>query len=932
MSRARRLFVVLAASLGPFVGPTRADEAPIDFERDVAGVLVKNCLGCHNASQASGGLRLDEREPALAGGESGAALIAGDPDASWLIERVREGSMPPEGKGKRLSEADVATLARWTTAGLKWPAERKLSAYELTTESRAGLDWWSLQPLRQPEVPEVSGAGSAIDAFVKARLDEHGLDLAAEADRRTLVRRATFDLTGLPPTPAEVQAFLQDEEPGAYERLIDRLLGSPRYGERWARHWLDVVRFSESKGFERDRLRDNAWRYRDWVIDALNDDMPYDEFVRRQLAGDAIAPDDANAAVATGFLVTGANNDVGNGSELERKRERMDELDDFVSNATSALLGLTVGCARCHDHKFDPIPTRDYYRLAAVFSGVRYGERALATPREREERDAVLAGYDKQIAAVNEQLSRVEGEVAGLLGGPASPKRNEVAFEPVEARFVRIEIASTTDGSEACLDELEIYGADEKRNLASLAENGRATASSLLAGHAIHQIQHLNDGLYGNDHSWIAGNRGACWAQIELKQPAGVSKVVWGRDREGHYTDRVPKEYAVLVSSDGENWQSVARRPEPRETMPGEAARVERLRDERVRLANEVKRIEAGKAALPGFNTAWAVDSQQPEPTQMLKRGDVTTPGEAVAPGALSGVRGLSSDLCGAEASDPERRLALANWIASAQNPLTARVMVNRVWHYHFGAGLVENPSDFGFNGGRPSHPELLDWLAGDFVSHGWRLKRLHRQIMLSAAYRQAFRPAPAAAAEVDAGNKLLWRMNRRRLSAEEIRDAILFTAGSLDEARGGPSFRTFKYTDGNIPVFEPLEGEDRATWRRTIYRHVVRSQSVAFLDVFDCPDSSVMTAKRSQTTTPLQTLSLVNNDFVVRQSELLAERLRREAGDNATEQADRGARLIFNRPASDRERDRLGGFVERHGLAGLGRALWNANEFLYVD
>jgi hypothetical protein len=609
----------------------------------------------------------------------------------------------------------------------------------------------------------------------------------------------------------------------------------------------------------------------------------------------------------------------------------MDELDDFVTNTTAAFLGLTVGCARCHDHKFDPIPTRDYYRLVAVFAGVYYGDRPLAADSQIDQRQLQLKSFDDRLATVDQRLTSLEKQFAELQGGAPNAVKNEVEFDPVDARFVRMDITRTADGTEACIDELEVFAAGIEENLANAAHGAAATASSLLPGFAIHKVAHLNDGQFGNEHSWIAGKRGACWAQIELPKTAPVNKVVWGRDRQRHYTDRVPAAYEVLVSLDGKSWRVVAERPLPKSNSSEDLARLDVLKKERETLLAQRRQIESEKNALPAFTTTWAPISKSPEPTHLLKRGDVTTPADEVTPGALCAVKTLSPDLAASQASDRQRRLALADWIASPLNPLTARVVVNRLWQHHIGAGLVENPSDFGFNGGLPSHPELLDWLAAELIERGWSLKAMHRAIMRSAVYQQRW-IADEHAARVDADNRLLWRANRRRLEAEAIRDSILYTAGTLDETMGGPSFRLFKYTDGNIPIYEPLSGEDRSTWRRSIYRHIVRSHSVPFLDVFDCPDSSVMTAKRSRTTTALQALSLLNNAFVAGQSEQFAERLRREAGNDPVQQARRAAWLILNRPASDEELRLLGEFVEHHGLSQLGRVLWNANEFLYVN
>jgi hypothetical protein len=808
-----------------------------------------------------------------------------------------------------------------------------------------------------PAVKDSPLVATPIDAFLLSRLEREDATYSGAADRITLLRRVTFDLTGLPPTPEEVQAFVADVSVDAYARVVERLLASPRFGERWAQHWLDVVRFSESMGFERDRLRQHAWRYRDWVVAAISADMPYDEFVQRQLAGDALSSDDAAAPVPTGFLVTGPNNDVGNGSELERRRERADELDDFVTTTTSTFLGLTVGCARCHDHKFDPIASRDYYRIAAALSGVRFGDRPLETATASAARTEKLKAFDQRKQALATERAELDDRV-DQLGGAANSVRNEITFAAVMARFVRIEIDRTRDGAEPCIDEIELFrpdaagkqsvepattGAASPVNLAAAASGAKASASSLLPGFAIHQVAHLNDGQVGNAHSWISAEpRG--WAQIELAEPRELARVVWGRDREGQFRDRVAQEYRVLVSLDGAEWKVVAERPEP-----GGNDNLEKLQWKaelaaaRADLDRRQTELDAEIAAIPAPSVTWAAVSQSPDAVHLLKRGDVQQPGDEVTAGGLSSLTGLTGELnLTSGATDAERRRALADWIVDPQNPLTARVIVNRLWQHHFGAGLVENPSDLGFGGGRPSHPELLDWLADELVSSGWRLKRIHRLILLSNAYQQTSQIGPpgSGSAQValgDPANRLLGRFSPRRLSAEEIRDGMLATAGTLDATIGGPSYRFFQYTDGNIPTFEALADDtpaltDPPRWRRTLYRHIVRSHTSPLLDVFDCPDPSVQTPKRSQTTTPTQSLSLLNNPLVARQSELLAERVVREVGVDPAAQVKRAAWLVWSRAPTDDEQVRLEAFVQQFGLRALGRVLWNTSEYLYVQ
>jgi Protein of unknown function (DUF1549)/Protein of unknown function (DUF1553) len=809
--------------------------------------------------------------------------------------------------------------------------------------------WWSFQPIVQPPAPSISDrtrCHTAIDAFIEAKLEANGLAIGPEADRRTLLRRLKFDLHGLPPTPEELDEFTKDQGPDAYERLVDRLLDSPRYGERWARHWLDVVRFAESKGYERDRIRENAWRYRDWVIRAFNDDKPYREFVREQLAGDAVHPDDASGAVPTGFLVTGPNNDVGNQSQLELLRERADELDEIVQNVSSVFLGLTVGCARCHDHKFDPIPTLDYYRFAAAFSGVKFGDRPLIAGDEANRLTTRIANWDSRLKEINQQLSNIRQDLDALGGLELNVRRNEERFEPVEAQFIRLTVNATKDGTEPCIDEIEIYGADvpegsdADRNYALTSHGSKASASSLLPGFPIHQVHHLNDGQTGNDHSWISNEQGAGWAQIELPEPKKIARVVWGRDREGKFTDRLASDYRLEYSLDGKSFSALPTRKDLPSPEPEKAAKIAALKNERKALQEEKTGIEDERAIVDKLPKAWAALSTAPVPLKVLKRGDVQLPGEDAPPGALSAIR-IANDTPHSD-PDPIQRLKLANWIVDPNNPLSWRVIVNRVWHYHFGAGLVTTPSDFGTAGARPTHPELLDWLADEFRRSGGKFKSLHRMIVRSGVYRQAgyggdegvtvsLKENQAHAVTIDADNRLLWRPNRRRLDAETLRDSILFTSGSLDLAEAGPSYRPFKYIEGNIPVYEPVP-ESPALWRRTVYRHVIRTHRQPFLDTFDCPDPSVMTSVRTQTTTPLQALSLLNNPFVIDQSRRFAERIAREAGPDVAEQVRLAFRRALLKGVEESEIEALADYVRQHGLDGLCRVLFNTNEFLYVD
>jgi Protein of unknown function (DUF1553)/Protein of unknown function (DUF1549)/Planctomycete cytochrome C len=953
-------------------GPPKPAPAPVatrpDFNKSIAPLFVKHCLACHSGTEASGGLDLTRAEALAKGGDSGAVVVAGKPDESYLIGRLRDGEMPPEGKGVPLSKDETATMTAWVAAGARWPADRVLSSYELTTDKRAGFDWWSLKPPVRPDVPLVKHASwvrNPIDAFIAQALEERGLEPSPEADRATLMRRAKFDLLGLPPTPEEVREFVADSRPDAYERLIDRLLASPHYGERWGRHWLDVVRFGESGGYEVNVPRPNAWPYRDWVIRALNDDMPYPRFVLEQLAGDQVGAD-----AATGFIVGGAHDEVGNATVEGQLQQRTNDLDDMLSTTTTAFLGLTAGCARCHDHKFDPITQRDYYALSAVFAGVRHGEREVK-PADYEERRKQEPEIRRQLAALDRELAAFEplavvtlstgpsgsgpagsgpagsgqsvGNTAPLSAKDAKPTRPPVhplgnvdRFAPTLARYVRFTILAT-NSVEPCLDELEIFTAEPSpRNVALASEGAKASASGVYADgkNANHKLEHINDGRYGNGRSWISSEIGGGWIEIQLPETVEIDRVAWARDRQGSFADRLATRYKIDVAIEPGRWRTVAtgddRRPykdgaPPEAISPGDVP-PEKADALRALLARR-KELES-RLPLAGAMKVYAGTFVKPDATHRLHRGDPMQKLEEIAPGAIAAV-GPPLQLA-ADAAEKDRRVALARWIGDERNPLTARVMVNRVWHYHFGQGLVSTPSNFGFHGGQPSHPRLLDWLATEFVAQGWRVKGIHRLMMLSATYRQAS-SGNARAATVDAGGRLFWRYAPRRLEAEPIRDAILAVSGKLDLRMGGPGYDAFEPNTNYVHVYLPREKFGPAEWRRMVYQSKPRVLQDATFGAFDCPDASQVTPKRNVSTTAIQALSLLNSPFVVEQAEFFAARLRSEAGDAPADQARRGFWLALGRGPGDEELARASRLIGEHGLSAFCRALYNANEFVYL-
>ncbi|HEX3152639.1 MAG TPA: DUF1549 domain-containing protein [Gemmataceae bacterium] len=893
---------------------------PVSFERQIAPLLEKHCLTCHSGSRAKGGLDLTSRESLAAGGSNGPVVVPSKAGESPMIRLVTEKKMPPK---MPLDPDSVDLLRQWIDEGAKWEGGT-LRAPTLDPSKRAGPDWWALQPIRRLPVPmprDREWGTNPVDAFVRTALEEKGLTFNPEADSRTLIRRVTMDLTGLWPTSEEVDEFVRDRSPNAYERLVDRLLASPAYGERWARQWLDVVRFAESHGYEMNTLRLNAWPYRDWAIRAFNADLSFDRFVREQLAGDTIPSADPLTASATGFLVAGAHDLVGNQTEEGKRQQRSDDLFDMVSTTSTAFLGLTVGCARCHDHKFDPISQRDFYAMEAFFGGVEHAERPIRGGDARDVRAEAIA-LRARLAELDQQIDDAEPLASAAPNGkatrpPVNARRNVERISPVDARFIRFTIEATNNGAQPCIDELEIYAADDaQKNIAIASAGGKAAASSELPNFAIHKIAHLNDGQFGNGRSWISNEAGRGWAQIELAKLTKINRVVWGRDREEKFADRLATKYRIEVSVDGKAWTIIA----------GSWDRGADKSPSKLDIA-EHDRLRSRLAELEKPFTVYAGNFRVPDATRLLKRGDVMQPGDAVGPAGLS-VIGKRLDVS-EKTSDSDRRRALAAWIADPTNPLPARVMMNRVWHNHFGNGIVRTPSDFGFNGDRPSHPGLLDWLASEYRANGGHLKPIHRLIVTSCTYRQSSQSS-ASKSKIDADNRYLSWFPSRRIEAEAIRDGVLQASGSLNHRGGGPGYNLWDYAN-YVTVFTPKKRLGPDQFRRMIYQFKPRAQQDGTFGAFDCPDATAVVPKRPISTTALQALNLLNDEFMFDQADRFANRIRACSSDQG-EQVASGFRLAFQRKPSDRERAAARELVQNAGLATFCRMLLNANEFVTLE
>ncbi|HEX7379331.1 MAG TPA: PSD1 and planctomycete cytochrome C domain-containing protein [Pirellulales bacterium] len=910
----------------PVAKPPAGDEAGNEFfERQVRPLLVRHCYACHGGGRAKGGLSLDSRAAMLAGGESGAVMAPGKPDESLLLAAVEyagDVQMPPDGK---LADDEIAALKQWLALGAPWPEQAPAGGQRAGGEiAAADRQFWSFQPLGDfapPAVKDATWPRNAIDHFVLARLESEALQPVAAADRRTLIRRASFDLIGLPPTAAEVDAFVGDERPDAYEQLLDRLLASPHYGERWARHWLDVARYGEDQAHTfQARLYPNGYRYRDWVVEALNRDLPYDRFVIEQIAGDLVddAPGERRGAEeehrarlpALGFFALGP---VYYADNACKSKAKFDEYDDRIDTLARGFLGLTVACARCHDHKFDPISTRDYYALAGVIASSEYCEAPLAPPE-------VVARYDAaqvKIKQAEEAFKQAREREARRLG-------ESLALETDQYLLA----IWTFDHRRKSQPELKLTDVARQAGLdAGIAERWQKSLTNREAAPAWLRpwLEMLEQQSAAGD---LSSDPAAMYAAAEA---AATVQAVVASAVERRRT--LEEEYEATLAALAEGQP----RPQKPSLDPAVAELLKQAIDDRnaplfltqeqaVKLTDDGRRqklaamqaeIEALKtAAGEKYPVAHSVKEGQAANLRVHLRGSATDLGDE-AP------RGFLAVLSPADAkpfAEGSGRLELARATASRDNPLTARVFVNRVWQHHFGRGLVGTPSNFGLLGERPTHPELLDYLAGRFIASGWSIKRLHRLIMLSATYRLGS-GWQAAGQERDPDNRWLWRMNRRRLDVEAWRDTLLAVAGHLDLTMGGPSQKL----------------DDAGNRRRTLYAAVSRHQLNPMLRLFDFPDPNLTTERRVITTVPMQQLFVLNSEFMTRQAKALAARLAQASPDDEA-RLDLAYRRLFGRSPHERERQFVREFLAAAAGGALSpweqvaQALLSSNELVFVD
>ncbi|MST94025.1 MAG: DUF1553 domain-containing protein [Pedosphaera sp.] len=996
------VFALRLAMAGGMI--TLAGAAPAgrdSLEGRALAVLEKNCLECHGGKLTRSGFDLSSRESLLRGGESAQTpIVSGQPAESLLFGKVSHTAEPPMPyKRPKLSGADIELLRKWIAAGAPY-------AQPLLTEK--DKVHWSLRPLVKPEPPKVKEskwARTPVDRFVLAKLEEKGLTPSAPADKATLLRRAYFDLTGLPPTPQQQEEFFKDHSPEAFAKVIDELLASPRYGERWARHWLDVVHYADTHGHDQDAIRENAWPYRDYLIQSLNADKPYARFVEEQLAGDILFPESPGAVAALGFIAAGpwdesTLKDIREDT-IDRQMGRYIDRDDMVTTTMSTFASTTAQCARCHNHKFDPITQVEYYNLQAVFAGTDRADRTFdpdpkaATLRQTlVAQKALLDGKDRTAIdalitpAIEAELMAWEKSFAGktirwtaldpvtftsangatltkqpdhsVLSGGTRPERDTTTITAVAGltniTAVRVEVL--TD------DSLPLKGPGRQDNGNLHLTEFRLLTPTNPASPALAEVALQNPSADYDQPGWTishAVDRDAktAWgiypqvgkphhASLELKR-AIASK------------DGVPLTFVLEQNHGGGHLigrvrLSVTDAPLPirLNPVPESIAQIfsvpmaQRTAGQKREVAAHFlrKQIDQRLAALPKKGLVYAGTSEftpvgthkpagKPRAVHVLKRGDIHKPGDPATPGALSCVPGVPAQFEIADLNkEGQRRAALAKWLTHPDNTLVWRSIVNRVWHYHFGRGIVDSPNDFGRMGSAPTHPELLDWLAVTFREGGGSLKQLHRLILNSATWQQSS-GHNAKFAQTDSSNAMLWRMNCNRLDAESVHDAVLQITGQLDLTMGGPSVRQFSLSPGIhvTPLIDygKFDLDSAGGRRRSVYRLIFRTLPDPFMDAMDCADASQLTATRNVSVTALQALAMLNNRFMVRQSEHFAERLG-QLGKTPPEQIAAAYQLALGRPPTKGETEALADYAQRHGLANTCRLIFNSNEFIFVN
>ena len=860
----RVTLVAILAAAGLQSLPAQAQNSD-SFTNDIRPIMERTCWNCHSAQVKSSGLDLSSREGALAGGSRGPAIVPGRAEDSRLYRQLAGLEGPAMPLGVPLTAAEIESVRNWINDGAHWDAGPttviagdQFSAFATDVPASA-RQYWAFQLPQQKPLPDVAAFEHPIDKFLQQTREAKGLTAAPPADRLTLLRRAFLDLTGLPPTPEETQQFVDDTAPGAWERLIDRLLASPHYGERWGRHWLDVARYADSDGYEQDVDRANAWRYRDYVVDSFNHDKPHNQFIIEQIAGDELDETTHETRIATGFLRAGPRV---NFREKDNPERRYEYLDDVIATVGRGVLGMTVHCARCHDHKFDPILQKDYYALATSLFGYVETLYPMLPEDQAATYLSATADIDARKAVLQNQIREIEEPYHQVL----KLERIEQEFPAEVLQAVRTPQDQRSSGQKLLADQVLSIGVPREQLDAALSELD------------VTRRQVLLDGI----------------KQLEQQRPPQPPMIEIVTDGDYRYTpDRAGDEVLGCPEC----------------------------------------RIKPDK---PG---SFLHEGSQPytvPPSNFLIRGDPFSPGPEMAPAFLTVATygNPPIEIRRANGRTSGRRLALAQWLTSNQNPLTARVWVNRLWHHHFGVGIVATLDNFGRVGDQPTHPELLDWLAVEFQQQGWSTKQMHRLIMTSAAYQMASAYDDENNLAKDLENHLLWRYRPQRLEAEAVRDVIMATSGGIDLSSGGEPI--FPYIPQEILNTAQAYGrwdnqvDGPEVWRRSLYVYRRRTLSFPFFETFDLPDQNITTASRNTSTVAPQALTLLNNPFVLGQAELFARRVQERAPYDIAQQVDLAYRTALTRPPSAAEAEIGRQLVESGSLADLTHVIFNLSEFLY--
>jgi Protein of unknown function (DUF1553)/Protein of unknown function (DUF1549)/Planctomycete cytochrome C/F5/8 type C domain len=976
----------------------------IDFETEVRPLLAKHCHKCHGLTTQEAGLRLDARKFAFTGSEQGVVIVPGMAERSSLFQRVAtakaEERMPPEGAA--LNAAEVATIQKWINEGAKWE-ENELDRAAMEDPRRNHWAWSVLKPVAIPQLtPEQEKwCRNNVDRFILQKMVEKGLSPSPVADRRTLIRRVYFDLIGLPPTPEQVSSFVNDADPLAYERVVDELLASSQYGERWARHWLDVVRYADTHGYDKDQPRPHAWPYRDYVIRALNTDKPYARFVQEQIAGDVLYPNTGDGMEALGFIAAGPWDLIGHAevpeTKIDGKIARLLDRDDMVSNTMNTFASITVQCARCHDHKFDPVSQGDYYSLQAVFAALDRAPKAYDSDPQLAARRSQLTANKEQLTAqiaawrklppgaAAERLAKLDQRLAQLAElKPGTTSRaaaygyhSQLAPKADTVKWVQIDLGKSAPLSKVVLqpayDDFGNIGAGfgfpvrfkiELSDDSTFEKEVVLLADYTAADFANPKLQSLEIAVNLQPARYVRVTATQLALRTDVYIFALAEMQIFNADGENVATKGTVTALDSIEASPRWGKTNLNDHLYPGEKLSSDPAELKRLTQEREALFEksldektrqslaqailELQQVEKELTQLPPLKMVYAgtvyrgtgtfrgtgAEGGKPREIRVFKRGDVREPRELVEPGTLSLVPELAARFAlPPTAPEGERRAALARWLTDVRNPLPWRSIVNRVWLYHFGRGLVDSPNDFGRMGQSPSHPELLDWLAGQFRDEGQSLKQLHRLLVTSATYRQSSQ-SQANKAALDSGNVYLWRMQRRRLEAEAIRDAVLAVAGKLNNTAGGPGFQDFVIEH---PAHSPhysyhlSDPQDERSHRRSIYRLIVRSQPQPFLTILDCADPAMSVDKRNESLTPLQALALLNNRFMLTMADHFSQRL--AANSTAPDAQIRLAfQKAFQRDPTPVEQQQLASYAQQHGLSNACRLLFNMSEFVFID